>query len=149
MECVQATSLSNTNKHTDTHPYTYTNIVLCLEYTVTISCFYVNRHTNREENKLVWTETTCPTSCVNYMSLCESVRGTTREHLKGDCIYLTEFECVVVRINLILSVCRVPRGNFGSNCTKHNHMLPFPNIRPLSSHLHCFPNTHTHTHTPI
>ena len=53
-----------------------------------------------------------------------------------------------------LSLQRLPGGNPGSNCTKHNHMLLFPYTRAQSSHLHRYSltgthtHTHTHTHTP-
>lgn len=57
---------------------------------------------------------------------CERVR----DRFKGFHIYLTGYESVVVRMNRFLfSLCSVPGGNPGTNCTKHNHMLLFLHTR--------------------
>ena len=74
-----------------------------------------------------------------YLCVCERLK----EHLKGCHIYLPVDECVVVRINLFLSLYRVPGGNPGSNCTKHNHVLLFSYTSTQSSHLHQYSQIHT------
>ena len=68
-------------------------------------------------------------------------------HLKGHHIHLTVFECVVVRINLLLSLCRDSQGETPALTALSTITCFYSHTQELNPLIYTDTHTHAHRHT--